>query len=497
MDTQLVNIIFGVKIRQARMEAGLTLSEFAHRCEISPSYATEVEKGRKYPRVDKIMRMAEVLNLSYNDLVSITLAPPLHQLEDALSSTLLREFPFAEFGLDVSDLVTLLTKAPTKASALLSAIFEIGRQHDLREEHLLLAALRSYQELHDNYFPELEEAAAAFAAKHGLRDGSPVTQARLEPLLTTGFGYQLDWKALASVPELSGYRSVFIDDAQPELLVNPALQPNQIAFILAREIGYQVLGLDERAQTSAPDRAQSFQQVLNDFRASYFAGALIMPQTDFLAQMRSFFERPTWEPDRLLAMLTRYEVTPEMLLYRFSELAPNFFRLKLHFLRVQGKNNRYRLVKQLNMNRLLMPSGLALHEHYCRRWLVMRLLQEVEAAAGQSTAHASMPHVGVQLSEFLQPRDRFLCFGFARPLALAPDTLSSAIIGFQVDEQARETIHFLDDDTVPFTIINETCERCPLSAEACDVRAAAPSVFEARERQAARHARLHEILAGR
>ena len=61
MATNLVNIIFGMKLRQARMEAELTLTEFAQQCELSPSYVTEIEKGRKYPRVDKIMKIAEVL----------------------------------------------------------------------------------------------------------------------------------------------------------------------------------------------------------------------------------------------------------------------------------------------------------------------------------------------------------------------------------------------------------------------------------------------------
>ena len=58
MNTELVNIIFGMKIRQARLEADLTLSEFAQRCDLSPSYITEIEKGRKYPKTDKILKMA-------------------------------------------------------------------------------------------------------------------------------------------------------------------------------------------------------------------------------------------------------------------------------------------------------------------------------------------------------------------------------------------------------------------------------------------------------
>ena len=98
MSVNLVNIVFGMKIRQARTEAGLSLSEFAVQSDLSPSYVTEIEKGRKYPRADKIMRMAEVLNRDYDDLVSIKLAPSLAHLESALSSSIVRRFPFEEFG---------------------------------------------------------------------------------------------------------------------------------------------------------------------------------------------------------------------------------------------------------------------------------------------------------------------------------------------------------------------------------------------------------------
>ena len=47
MGLQIVNIIFGMKVRQARTEAGLTLSEFAGACELSPSYRDRDRKGAK------------------------------------------------------------------------------------------------------------------------------------------------------------------------------------------------------------------------------------------------------------------------------------------------------------------------------------------------------------------------------------------------------------------------------------------------------------------
>ncbi len=130
MSTELVNIIFGMKIRQYRTEAALTLTEYAALCELSPSYVTEIEKGKKYPRPNKIRKMAEVLGKEYDELVSIKLDSSLNYLEQALASPLMQRFPFDEFGLEASDLVSLLTRAPDKASALLHAALEMGRQYD-------------------------------------------------------------------------------------------------------------------------------------------------------------------------------------------------------------------------------------------------------------------------------------------------------------------------------------------------------------------------------
>ena len=493
MNMELINVIFGMKVRQARTGTGMTLTEFAERCDLSASYVTEIEKGRKYPKPDKIVKMAQVLDKPYDELVSIKLAPSLDYLETALASPLLQEFPFEAFGLELSNLVNLLTRAPAKASALLHAMLEIGRQYNLTHEHFLRAALRSYQELHENYFPDLEAAAAEFAAGQGLDGTIPMPFSDLQRLITQAFGYELDYERLAADERLASYRSVLVEGSRPRLLLNSRLYPNQVKFLLAREMGYRFLDLEDRAYTSAPDQVDSFQQVYNDFKASYFAGALLMPRPALVDDIQAFFDHDTWQPDALLGMLTRYDVTPEMLLYRFSELIPQFFGLRLHFLRFHHDGSRYRLVKQLNMSRLLLPSGIALHEHFCRRWLTVRLLRELRDPG----RFREQPHVGAQLSEFYETRDRFLCLGFARPLVLSPAVNSSVVVGFRVDNELRRDVRFLDDPAIPSVIINETCERCPLTPEQCAVRAVPPLVLQAEQGRAQRREALQQLMAER
>jgi Zn-dependent peptidase ImmA (M78 family) len=308
----------------------------------------------------------------------------------------------------------------------------------------------------------------------------------LESILCTEYSYEIDDKTIASMTDLSSYRSVYMQGKKPKLYINNALYSRQVKFILARELGYQYLGLKERSQTSTPDKIDSFQQLLNDFKAAYFGGALLMRQGPFLINLQDFFAQTTWRPNLLLAMLTEYNVTPEMLLYRFSELVPQFFGLKLHFLRFHHTSDTtdYHLIKQLNMSHLLVPSGIGLLEHHCRRWLSIRLLQEIASMIDPQTVE-EMP-IGVQHSEFLESQDQFLSMGFARRLVLSPNVYSSVVVGFRFDSDLKHTINFIKDPLIPRIIINETCERCPLQKNECQLRASEPTILLARKQERAR-----------
>ncbi len=497
MGLDLINFIFGMKVRQARLEAGLTLSDLARQSELSPSYLTEIEKGRKYPRTDKIAKMAAALGKEYDDLVSIKLAPSLRYLESTLASSTVRRFPFEEFGLEPADALGLLTREPDRASALLHAVVEIARRYDLKEEEFLRAALRSYQEIHENYFPELEDAATSFMAEFGPRYGfadSPlIPLATLENILRREYGYQIDDSTIAAIEELRHYRSLVLPGRKPQLFINDRLYARQVRFILAREIGYRYLDIKERSMTSSPEQVDSFQQLLNDARAAYFGGALLMPHVRLLSDLEDLFAMPAWDPAPFSAMLTTYDVTPEMLLYRFSELIPQFFGLKLHFLRFHHTTGTdgYQLVRHLNMNQLLVPSGTGLLEHHCRRWLSIRLLPDA-AVPGMPDLSDPLP-VGIQFSEFLETQEKFLCLGFGRRMVLSPGVSSSAVIGFRVDAESRQLIRFMDDPDIPRVIINETCERCSLRPDQCALRAAPPSILDARRESAARRLALSQL----
>jgi hypothetical protein len=105
------------------------------------------------------------------------------------------------------------------------------------------------------------------------------------------------------------------------------------------------------------------------------------------------------------------------------------------------------------------------------------------------------PLVGAQLSEFLESGERFLSIGLARPLATQPDVNSSVVVGFPADESLKKVIGFLDDPALFRDTVNETCERCSLTAEQCAVRGAEPTHLQAQQAKTERRLAMNQLAA--
>ncbi|SES96858.1 helix-turn-helix domain-containing protein [Hymenobacter actinosclerus] len=475
---QVVRLIFGLKLRELRQERGLTPAEMARACDVSVSYLNEIEKGKKYPKADKILSLSKVLGVSYDQLVSLTLSRRLEPISELLQSDLLKEFPLEMFGLDPLRIVELIANAPAKMNAFISTLFEIARNYEMRQENFFLAALRSFQEMHDNYFEELEQDARTFVVEHGLT-AAPFDRSGLERVLTEKYGYTLDRSGLAEYAHLGRLRSVF----QPKprrLLLRPGLSGAQEGFVLGREVAFNYLGLKDRPYVNASFPVRSFEEVLNNFKASYFAGALLMDEETLVRDLTALFAAPTWEPAALLALLTRYDVSPEMFMQRITNLLPRHFGLQsLFFLRFDQANASadYRLTKELHLSRLHNPHGNELHEHYCRRWISVRLLAELrqQPPAAEGPAYT----LGAQRSRYPNG-DEYLCLTLARAGTVTEPAVS-VTVGLLCDETLSQKIRFVTDPTIITKEVNETCERCTIPD--CEVRAAAPLEVERRQRQ--------------
>ncbi len=497
MSTTAENLrfILGLKLRGRRQEMGLTLRQLAGRTGLSISYLSEIETGRKYPKPDKLLLLADALELSFDDLVSLRVNEDLVPLKEALSSSLLQEFPFELFGIEPEGLFALLADDPGKVGALIRAFLEIGRAYDVQVEQFLLAALRSYQQLHANYFADLEDEAAAFRRSRSWRQSGPLAPSVLARTLTEEWGYEVELKTLTDHPRLGGLRSVFVDGARPRLLVNGRLLPRQKAFVLAREIGYRQLGLGARAVTSSWLEADSFEQLLNNFKASYFAGALLIEADGLSRDLERLFAAPRWQERAWRGLLRRHGATPEMLFYRLTELVPQRFGLReIFFLRLTrtAGGDPVRLTKVFNMSRVPVPRGISLGEHYCRRWPAFGLLGRLMAAGGGGDPEK--PLLSVQRSLFLDQQAEFFVMSMARPLVLSTGSHSCVSVGFLLDDDFRRRVRFWDDPEIPRVEVNLTCERCHLAAAECTDRAAEPVLCRRRDERRGKRRALAELL---
>lgn len=497
VNAEQLRFVLGLKLKSLRQHHGLTLAELAARADLSVSYLSEVEQGRKYPKPERLLGLARALGVGYDELVSMQVEAGLDAVKSAFSSEFLKDFPFALFGVEPADLFRLAAQHPERAGALLRALLDVARTYDVETEQFLLAALRAYQQLNRNDFPDLEAAAVEFRRERGWLDGKPPDAAGLARVLERDWGYEIDEQTLPAHRDLRGFRSVYLDGRPPRLLVNGRLLPSQKAFVLAREIGHRRLGLKARSITSSWIKAESFEQVLNNFRASYFAGALLIDRRSLCRDLAAFFAHPRWDGAALLALLRRYRATPEMFFHRLTEILPAEFGLEeLFFARFHAAGaataERYRLTKVFSLARVAVPHGVGRDETHCRRWPDMRLHRVLAGKRRHDPAAA--PVVMAQRSVFLESGAEFFVLACARPLALG-EADSTVSIGLLMNDAFRARVRFAEDPKVPRVIVNLTCERCPLAPAECQDRAAPPVLWERREAQERQEKALQDLLS--
>ena len=158
MEEEYIKLVFGLKLKQIRLKKNLSLFGLSKLTGLSKSYLNEIEKGKKYPKTDKIVLLAEKLEVPYDSLVSLKLDKNLAPVGELLQSKILKELPLELFGVKESNLIDIVANAPTKVNAFISTIIEIAKHYNFGKESFYLASLRSYQEANNNFFPDLEES---------------------------------------------------------------------------------------------------------------------------------------------------------------------------------------------------------------------------------------------------------------------------------------------------------------------------------------------------
>ena len=477
VDEAHVRLILGLKLKQLRTEKGMSLADLANATQISISYLNEIEKGKKFPKSDKISVLASALEVSYDWLVSLKMSKKLAPMADILQSRIMKEMLLDVFGIDKTQLLELLSRVPVKLNAFLNTLIDISRNYGMRVENFYFSALRSFQEMHENYFEDLELAVDKFIERHAIDISQPVEWEALELILSGQYHYQIEEDGLSRQPELQELRSVLLPGKMPRLLLNRNLNRAQKTFILGRELGFQFLHINERPHTTTWVDLDSFEQVLNNFKASYFSAALMINKERMVSRLKELFNDPQFRSEALLQLLDEFRVSPEIFTHRLTNLLPRYFGIQeLFFLRFSHRNgsDEFELTKEMHLAGLHNPHANMMQEHYCRRWVSINILRNLSMQLKKGMY--SQPLCMAQRSRYFGNEKEYLIISFALPAMEGTAIHHSISIGLLLTNQLKKKVMFWNDPAIPIRMVGETCQRCP--ATDCAERVAEPEVLQ-------------------
>ncbi|MFD2823725.1 helix-turn-helix domain-containing protein [Lacinutrix iliipiscaria] len=467
MEEEYIKLILGLKLKQIRTDKNLSLFGLSKLSGLSKSYLNEIEKGKKYPKPDKIAILAEKLDVPYDQMVSLKLDKNLAPIGEILKSKILKEIPLEIFGIKESTLIEIVANAPTKVNAFISTIIEIAQHYNFSRENFYLASVRSLQEANNNYFEDLENSVLKFAKAYQIDLNQTITSKELEEILIEEYGYTINQNELNKHESLSDLRSIFVPKKKTLLLAN-TIDEAQKTFIYAKELAYNYLELKDRLFTFSWIKFDNFDQVLNNFYASYFAGALILPRTTISNQLSTIFEKDRFDEKLFLKMMHTFNASPESFYQRITNILPKDFNIhNLFFLRFthEAKSNKFHLKKELHLSHQHSPHANETNEFYCRRWASLGVLKDIE---NSNKTH----EFAMQISHYPDDKMKYLVFSSATKDPFKDNHYRSISIGLLINKQLERKVNFLEDTSIKTLDVGVTCQRCAIKD--CEARQSPP-----------------------
>jgi len=472
LNQETLRLVFGLKLKGLRQERSLSLKDLSKKTGLSPSYLNEIEKGKKYPRTEKILLLANALGEKLEDLISLELKKEFQLVQQLLDKKFLTGIPFDIFGIPSSTVFELLADHPKKMHALVGTLLEIARAHQIEVDDLLFALLRSYLDMHNNYFPSIEEEVTRARKKFQLNWDTPPAQLKekLIEILKNTFKVkiytQVDFEKTFSFNTELEY---FVLQKGQTLYVSKTVSLEEEIFILCRELGYHLLKAKVRPMTSLTLQLDSFEQLFNHFSASYFASSLLIPETEIKQDLEEMFKQNEWSNLNFLKMVKKYSCSIEGFFHRMTQVLPkNFGMGQLFYLRYEYDltTKKYQIAKELHLSSLHAPHKVKSQEHYCSRWLIHQLTSKRLAWSGEAPEYL----VGAQKSSYLDTQSEYLVLASSFQNQNSAHKLSCVCLGLLLNPNLEQKISFLNNAAIPKLMVGETCERCTL--ENCSDRGA-------------------------
>ncbi|MEC5158633.1 helix-turn-helix domain-containing protein [Chryseobacterium sp. MP_3.2] len=466
-DSDFIKTVFGLKMKQFRQKKSYSLQDLANETGVSKSYLNEIENGKKYPKHDKIAQLAEALNCTYDDLVSTKLDKSLAPITEILQSDFFKEIPLDLFGINKNNLISIISDAPKKVTAFITTIIKISKNYNLSKERFYFAVMRSFQELHDNYFPEIEAKAQNYILENNL--STKPHSKEFELILKEQFNYEIQSLNLELYGASGKLRSLYIPEKKL-LLLNELLDEDQKTFIFAKEMGFNILNLNPRPNTYSWLDFTNFEELLNNYYASYFAGCLLIREEILALKVNQFFQNPFWDPSLFENLIQEFTNSPETFYYRLTNILPQESGIKdLFYLCFTKKKNtdKIQIIKELHLNQQQAPHANSTSEHYCRRWIAIKNL--ISLKENETVTDA-------QISHYKDTGLSYLVISTSQKNPFSDGTNRSYCLGILLNTATLKKIKFAKSDDIKTINVGVTCETCSILN--CEVRQAPPIRLE-------------------
>ena len=348
-------LVFGHRLRHHRKGRGLTLAQLGESVGRSAPYLSQLENGRREPKLSLISELAAALAIPTAELLADEPPDERSRLEIALERA--QRSPLAaDLGLPH------LTPTASMSNDVLRHV--VGLYDELRhrsgtagmtdgEARRINVTMRQEMRARDNHFAEIEEVAAEAVSAVGYA-GSGALPQRMLTDLATHFGFST--YSSADVP--LGARSVTdLRDRRIFIPQRDSLRTRAARSVILKTLGHHALGHEEPA-----DAAEALRQHVE---ASYFAGAVLVPEEAAVEFLRAA------KADRDLSVEDLKEVfyvSYEMAAHRFTNLATHHLGLRVHFVR----SNEHGIISKAYENNGVpfptAPDGSVQGQRLCRRW---------------------------------------------------------------------------------------------------------------------------------
>ncbi|MBB5788679.1 helix-turn-helix transcriptional regulator [Jiangella mangrovi] len=351
-DLDLVTL--GRRIRHARKAAGLTLGALAAAVGRAPSLLSQIENGRREPRLTLLQAIATALDADVADLMKPE--PPSHRaaLEIAL------EHAQAEPLYSSLGLPHVAASSAALSTDVLESLVGLHRELQRRateraatpeEARRANAELRRQMRDRGNYFPEIERIAAGISQAVG-HEGGPLTERGVGEL-TAHLGFTLH--RVADLPRAT--RSVTDLADRRIYLPSSGRGGHDPRTIVLQTLGHFALGHREPA-----GYADFLRQRVE---TNYFAAALLMPE----AAAAGFLQRAKARRELAIDDLRDvFAVSYETAAHRFTNLATHHLGLPVHFMRVGEDGVIYKAYENDDVTFPTDVTGAIEGQLVCRFW---------------------------------------------------------------------------------------------------------------------------------